>query len=453
MSSTTLSSASQSSAPAMASLAAGDIVQLPCGRLVSRAELAADRAVSASAPPRAACSETGPVAGAEEAGWRRVVRNFTPSWFAANMGTGIVSILLHELPYNARWTEVLSWVFFALNVLMFCTFSLICAVRFSLYPEIWSAMVMHPVQSLFLGTFPMGLSTIINMLALSCSHWGKWLAYTAWALWWVNVVLAVATCVGIPFVVMHFHKPGLHTITGGILLPIVPTVVVSSTGALVSSILPSASHSQLTIITSYVLWGLGISFSMVITALYFHRLTVHSLPSRELIVSVFLPVGPLGQGGFGIQRLGREALRVFPQTGLLRQVLDDGVADGALIAGRFFYLTGLFLGLIMWGFGLLILSNALLSIVLTKKFPFNMGWWGFTFPIGVLATCTGQLAKSLDSTFMRVATMVLSLAVVALWGLVATKTLWLAYTGEIFYAPCLKDLRKKQDRGEESKTN
>ncbi|KKA27942.1 hypothetical protein TD95_001214, partial [Thielaviopsis punctulata] len=374
-------------------------------------------------------------------------------WFAATMGTGIVSILLHQLPYNAHWIEVISWIFFAFNILLFATFTLICLVRFSLYPEIWSAMVMHPVQSLFLGTFPMGLSTIINMMVLSCSHWGKWLAYTAWGLWWVNVGLAVATCAIIPFIVMHFHRPGLHTITGGIMLPIVPTVVASSTGALVSSILPSPMHSQITIVTSYVLWGLGVSFSMVIIALYFHRLTVHSLPSRELIVSVFLPVGPLGQGGFGIQKLGSEALRVFPQTGLLRGILSDGVSDGSVIAGRFFFLAGLLVGLVMWGFGLLVLSNALLSIALTKKFPFNMGWWGFTFPIGVLATCTGQLAETLDSAVFRVVTMVLSLSVVALWTVVAGKTLWLAYTGEIFYAPCLKDLREKQNRGAESKTS
>ncbi|KAK5082626.1 Plasma membrane sulfite pump involved in sulfite metabolism, partial [Lithohypha guttulata] len=33
-------------------------------------------------------------------GWRKVVLNFTPSWFSVIMGTGIVSILLHNLPYN-----------------------------------------------------------------------------------------------------------------------------------------------------------------------------------------------------------------------------------------------------------------------------------------------------------------------------------------------------------------
>jgi hypothetical protein len=33
-------------------------------------------------------------------GWRHIIRNFTPSWFSVNMGTGITSILLHNLPYN-----------------------------------------------------------------------------------------------------------------------------------------------------------------------------------------------------------------------------------------------------------------------------------------------------------------------------------------------------------------
>jgi hypothetical protein len=36
-------------------------------------------------------------------GWWRIVTNFTLSWFAVTMGTGIVSILLDDLPYNANW--------------------------------------------------------------------------------------------------------------------------------------------------------------------------------------------------------------------------------------------------------------------------------------------------------------------------------------------------------------
>lgn len=89
------------------------------------------------------------------------------------MGTGIVSILLHNLPYNGAWLYWISVVLFALNVLLFLSFLFISGLRYTLYPEIWFAMIKHPAQSLFVGTFPMGLATIVNMMAFVCvPAWG-----------------------------------------------------------------------------------------------------------------------------------------------------------------------------------------------------------------------------------------------------------------------------------------
>lgn len=85
-------------------------------------------------------------------GWRRIVTNFTPSWFAVCMGTGIVSILLYGLPYNGDWLYWLSVIVFALNVILFVVFTFTSVLRYTLYPGIWTAMIKHPVQSLFLGT-------------------------------------------------------------------------------------------------------------------------------------------------------------------------------------------------------------------------------------------------------------------------------------------------------------
>ena len=89
------------------------------------------------------------------------------------MGTGIVSILIHNLPYNGIWLYWISVVLFALNVSIFVTFLFLSIVRYSIYPDIWVAMIRHPAQSLFLGTFPMGLATIINMIVFVCvPAWG-----------------------------------------------------------------------------------------------------------------------------------------------------------------------------------------------------------------------------------------------------------------------------------------
>jgi tellurite resistance protein TehA-like permease len=135
------------------------------------------------------------------------------------MGTGIVSILLHNLPYNADWLYYISVVMFCLNILLFVTFFIISVLRYSLYPEIWFAMIRHPAQSLFLGTFPMGLATIINMIVFICvPSWGEKfvilvciypskgrqkglsLQRQAWALWWIDVVVSLSCCLYMPFV-------------------------------------------------------------------------------------------------------------------------------------------------------------------------------------------------------------------------------------------------------------
>lgn len=140
-------------------------------------------------------------------GWRYVVLNFTPSWFSVNMGTGIASILLHNLPYNARWLYWISVAVFALNVVLFLLFFTISVLRYTLFRGVWVSMIHHPVQSLFLGTFPMGLATIVNMIVFVCvPAWGDKFATLAWALWWIDVVCAVGTNFYLPFIIMYKHQ-------------------------------------------------------------------------------------------------------------------------------------------------------------------------------------------------------------------------------------------------------
>ncbi len=96
------------------------------------------------------------------------------------MGTGISSILLHNFPYPNVFFYYASLVLFVLTILLFITFTLVSIVRFALYPQIWTAMIRHPAQSLFIGAFPMALSTIVNMIVFVC--------VPAWGNTWAKVV-------------------------------------------------------------------------------------------------------------------------------------------------------------------------------------------------------------------------------------------------------------------------
>jgi len=153
--------------------------------------------------------------------------------------------------------------------------------------------------------------------------------------------------------------------------------------------------------------------------------------------------------GSSILNLGRAARANFAQT----HVLHD-------VAGDVAYVLGFLVALIMWGFGLVWLVFALASIYKSKPFQFNMGWWGFTFPLGVYSISTITLGVEMLSTFFRVfgtvrkqpsfaaseltSSQILSVAVLLLWIVVALATVKGAYSGQLLYAPCLANLKPKE---------
>ncbi|KAJ1704979.1 C4-dicarboxylate transporter/malic acid transport protein, partial [Aspergillus flavus] len=217
------------------------------------------------------------------------------------MGTGIVSILLNTLPYNGEWLYWISVVIFAFNVLLFAMGCVITALRYSLYPEIFTVMITHPVQSMFLGAFPMGFATIVNMFCFVCvPAWGEWAKNFAWGMWIFDAVLSVITALSLPFLLMaHGGETQLSSMTAVWLLPIVSCVVAGSSGGIVAGVLSNPQHALWTVIVSYVLWGIGLPLAMMVMVIYLQRLTLHKIPPKAVIVSVFLPLGPLSQGGFG----------------------------------------------------------------------------------------------------------------------------------------------------------
>lgn len=183
--------------------------------------------------------------------------------------------------------------------------------------------------------------------------------------------------------------------TAAWLLPIVAPIVAAATGGIVASALPKPDYIVWTVIVSYILWGTGVPLAMTVLVIYFQRLTVYNIPPREVIVSVFLPLGPLGQGGFAIMQLGKVASQVFPKS----HTLDTTTGTGN--SGAILYVVGWLVALIMWGYGIVWLFFALASIS-RSKFPFNVGWWGFTFPLGVFTVSTTTLGKEIPSTFFNV---------------------------------------------------
>jgi hypothetical protein len=84
--------------------------------------------------------------------------------------------------------------------------------------------------------------------------------------------------------------------------------------------------------------------------------------------------------GVRIISLGKLAKRVFVVTHSLPHV--------EIAAGDVFYVLGFLSGLILWSFAIIWLVIAIVMMIVSGGFPFNMGWWGFIFPVGVYLLTT-----------------------------------------------------------------
>ncbi|KAF2849923.1 C4-dicarboxylate transporter/malic acid transport protein-like protein [Plenodomus tracheiphilus IPT5] len=373
-----------------------------------------------------------------DVGWRRIIRNFSPSWFSITMGTGIVSLLLAAIPFQADWLYWLAVFFLGLNTILFTGAFAISIFRYTVYPEIWTVMIDDSVNSLFLGTIPMGFATLISAWCNLCiPYWGPWAVTFAWVCWIIDSVVAVTVTISLTVLLISAsHRQALDRITAVQLLPIAASIVAAGTGARVAEHLPDSERALGTILASYVMWGMATPLAMTVLVMYYTRLALHKLPPREIVVSSFLPLGPLGMGGYSITYLGSICRKVFPQTEFFSDMP---------VAGDIFFIMGVFVALIMWAFGLTWLCFALASIHKLRPFPFNMGWWGFTFPLGVMALSTLEFGKIFPSLFFRVLGTIFAVAVILLWCVVAAGTARGAWNGRLFYAPCLKNLPKKED--------
>lgn len=125
------------------------------------------------------------------------------------MATGMVGLILHAFPYTNSAVPVIYTILFIINIITFIAITILTILRYALFPKTWGAMLRHPMQSLFLGCCPMGLTTLINNFIFVCiedAGWtSPWAPYFAWALWWIDVVMAVACSCGLPFLMCEPH--------------------------------------------------------------------------------------------------------------------------------------------------------------------------------------------------------------------------------------------------------
>ena len=368
---------------------------------------------------------------------------FDPFLFVTVMGSGISSDIMYSFPYEGRWLRDCCYILQAIACLIFIYLQIVAIVY------LWKAFREKRLKKAFLdpgwGTYPMGLVTIVNfMVALSqrsdisksASHG---LIVFCYILWWYDTVVSVATAWGISFLiwsdrthyinaspvggddstsapVKHPMRQYIQELRSTLLLCVLPIIVATSCSANMMIVAMRDGHFNrnvqlLTIVITAFLWTHGIIFVLVIIGIFFWSLYVNKMPKLAQVFSMFLVVGPLGQGSFGILQLS-ESILEYVQKYYPIGDLDDGSKILYYSVPWSFKIVGMFLAMMLLSTGYFFTVISLVSIAsystkeevvtvvnpdsttvtkTTRIHHFHKGFWGMAFPLGTMCLGTHEL--------------------------------------------------------------
>jgi tellurite resistance protein TehA-like permease len=223
---------------------------------------------------------------------------------------------------------------------------------------------------------------------------------------------SVASAFAVPLQLITTHDLTLDRVNGTWLLSVVAPIVASVPAALLSPFWPAALRGTM-LAFAYALLGCGVLLAALVIGVFFLRLVLHKVPAAPLVPAMWIIVGPLGQSIAGFVALGGAARTVWQAYG----------------AGLAF--AGVAYGVVMWGFALYWLAMAMVLTLraLRSGIPFTLGWWAFTFPVGVLTAGTVALYRATGAAVYDVAGIMLLALLATMWTLVAARSLhamWIA---------------------------
>jgi tellurite resistance protein TehA-like permease len=210
------------------------------------------------------------------------------------------------------------------------------------------------------------------------------------------------------------------------LLPIVAAEVAAASAALIIPHLADPAAAFRMLVLAYALWAFSVPLAMSVLVILVLRLVLHKLPHKDMAASGWLALGPIGTGALGLLLLGGDAPAVFSAVAM------PGVGEVA-------HGIGLIGGTILIGYGAWWLMLAILTTAryLREGMPFNIGWWGFTFPLGVYSVAVLALARQTGIEAIAIIGGALVLCLAAFWLTIAARTLHGAWRGYLFVSPCL----------------
>ena len=335
----------------------------------------------------------------------QIVKNFTPSWFASVMGTGILAITSMFYSQYLPFLKDVAYFLFYFNVVLFFVLLVPWLLRWIFFKKEAMADLEHPILSNFYAT----IAVAMLVLASNFIVIGKDMAVGK-VFWFAGAFSTIFFGLLTPFIMFRGEHVKLDHISPAWFIPPVGLIVIPIAGSLVISQF-SGMAQEFVIFLNYFGWGAGFFIYLSLLAVCLYRFILHhSLPST-LAPTIWINLGPIGAGTIALINLVKNSAFVT-------------------IKEPFFVF-----GLIFWGFGIWWVMMAIimtLHYVKKLKLPYAMSWWAFTFPLGAYVAASHSVANIFDIELIDYVGFALYLLLLSFWIVTLTKTAVNTYHGTVF---------------------
>jgi C4-dicarboxylate transporter/malic acid transport protein len=350
------------------------------------------------------------------------LQNFGPNWFASVMGTGIVATAGATLPVHVPGLHVFSRIMWVVAAVLLVVLLIAVSVQWFRHPTVARAHSRNPQMAHFYGAAPMALLTVGSGAILVGKDFigMSWAVEVHWVLWTAGTVGGLFTAATIPFLMFTQLNVEPDAAFGGWLMPVVPPMVSAAAGALLIPHMQPGTGRTTMLYGCYAMFGLSLIAALIIISMIWSRLALYGTSGTARVPTLWIVLGPLGQGITAAGLLGTAAASAVP----------------AELASAMNVFAVLF-GVPVWGFALLwiVLATELTVRTLRRGMPFALTWWSLTFPVGTFVTGTTQLAVHTGLPAFKVAAAIAYAGLLCTWGLVAVRTTGGSVRGNLFAPP------------------
>ncbi|KAL9070531.1 MAG: hypothetical protein Q9161_004828 [Pseudevernia consocians] len=237
----------------------------------------------------------------QKSAFQNTLENFTPLWFVIPMNTGILGILMHQLPYQFNGLPILSTIMYLLDLTIFALVCCMTTLRWALYPKAAQRKTAASIDEIaFLALAPITFLTLASLtgLIVSNAYWGGHAcSIVAYVMWWIGMSWMLTTCTDVdipPLVILLTMTVGVgicitlfranliddRSMTPSPLLSAVGVATAAVTGGQIINYAYDISPRLAVpvIIVAYLLGGLAIWLSIILYGVFFHRLMASGWP-------------------------------------------------------------------------------------------------------------------------------------------------------------------------------